>query len=318
MNAGGPDGPGSVRDGMLPVILCCRDEQAGRKVTAPGWAILSAGGDVLDAVEKSVNVAELDPEDDTVGYGGLPNEAGCVQLDACCMYGPTHQAGAVAAIEGIMTPGSVARRVMERTRHIMLVGADAREFAVDQGFRVENLLTAASRAKWQQWKAQREQDAGQDSGSRSHGTINVLGVDAQGNMAGITSTSGLAFKLPGRVGDSPIIGAGLYVDNAVGAAGAIGYGEEVMRICGSFYVVSRMRDGLSPAEACLEGCKRIAEVNRLNGREVSVNVQFTAVNKKGEVGCAAIHRRKGVPSIAFMNPDGFAVRTGPCLFEGED
>jgi N4-(beta-N-acetylglucosaminyl)-L-asparaginase len=308
------DFPEPVRGAKLPVILCCRDEQAGRNVTAPGWAILARGGNVLDAVEESVRVAELDPEDHTVGYGGLPNEAGYVQLDASCMYGPTHEAGAVAALEGIKTPSSVARLVMERTRHIMLVGADAQQFAVEHGFQVEDLLTPASQEKWRQWKAQL---GGREEGNRPHGTINVLGVDAQGNVAGITSTSGLAYKLPGRVGDSPIIGAGLYVDNEVGAAGAIGHGEEVMRMCGSFYVVSRMGDGLLPAEACLEGCKRIAEINRRIGREVGVNVQFTAVNKKGEVGCASIRRAKGLPKVAFLNPDGFAVVTGRCLFEEE-
>lgn len=294
----------------LPVILCCRDEDRGRRVTAPGWELLSRGGNALDAVLASVEVAELDPEDHTVGYSGLPNESGVVQLDASCMYGPTHRAGAVAALEGIKTPGKVARLVMEETRHVMLVGNDALQFALAHGFKAENLLTPEARKEWEQWRAL---DAEEKEKGRPHGTINVLGIDSQGNIAGVTSTSGLAYKLPGRVGDSPIIGAGLYVDNEVGAAGAIGYGEEVMQMCGSFYVVSRMRDGLSPAEACLEGCKQIVEINHRCGREVHINVQFTAVNKAGEVGCASIRRKKDFPKVSLINNEGFRVITGSCL-----
>jgi len=296
----------------LPVILCCRSEERGRKVTAPGWEILSSGGNVLDAVIASVEVAELDPMDHTVGYGGLPNESGYVQLDASCMYGPTHQAGSVAALEGIKTPGRVARLVMEQTRHVMLVGADAQKFALAHGFKQENLLTLAAREEWERWQAL---DEDEKEKHRPHGTINVLGVDIQGNIAGVTSTSGLAYKLPGRVGDSPIIGAGLYVDNETGAAGAIGYGEEVMRTCGSFHVVSRMSDGLSPAEACMEGCKRIVDIIRRSGREIRINVQFTAVNKMGEVGCASIRRMKDFPKVALMNIDGFKVITGSCFLD---
>ena len=294
----------------LPVILCCREEERGRRVTAPGWEILSKGGNVLDAVLASVEVAELDPEEHTVGYSGLPNEAGVVQLDASCMYGPTHQAGAVAALEGIKTPSRVARLVMEKTRHVMLVGNDACQFALEHGFKEENLLTQTARDRWEQWQALNNEEREKN---RPHGTINVLGVDKQGSIAGITSTSGLAYKLAGRVGDSPIIGAGLYVDNEIGAAGAIGYGEEVMQMCGSYYVVSKMGEGLSPAEACLEGCKRIVDINRRCGREVRVNVQFTAVNKTGDVGCASIRRKKDFPTVALINADGFKVLTGSCL-----
>lgn len=295
-----------------PIIVTCRDEASGRKVLTPGWEILSAGGDVMDAVEQAVNVSELDPDEHTVGYSGWPNSGGWVQLDASCMYGPTHQAGSIAALEGIKRACSVARRVMECTRHVMLVGADAQRFAIEQGFPIENLLTEEARKKWKEWNAAREEDT---ASVRPHGTINVLAVDRQGNIAGITSTSGLAHKLPGRVGDSPIIGAGLYVDNDTGAAGAIGHGEEVMRTCGSFYVVSRMRDGLSPEAACLEGCRMIVEMNRRHGREPAGNVQFTAVNKRGEAGCASIRPGKTMPKLAFIHPGGFSARSGPCFLE---
>lgn len=305
MNTSGPRS-----GGIRPVIVTCRNEEAGWKVLTPGWDILSAGGNVLDAVEQAVNVSELDPDEHTVGYSGWTNSGGWVQLDASCMYGPTHQAGAVAALEGVKKACSVARRVMERTRHVMLVGADAQRFAIEQGFPIEDLLTKAAREKWEEWKSRPEEET---AAERPHGTINVLAVDRQGDIAGITSTSGLAHKLPGRVGDSPILGAGLYVDNEIGAAGAIGHGEEVMRTCGSFYVVSRMRDGLSPAEACLEGCRLIVETNRRHGREAAGNVQFTALNKNGDAGCASIRPGKSMPKLAYINPNGFTAATGPCL-----
>jgi len=306
--------------GILPIIVCSRGEKWGAKTTAPGWEILSSDGNVMDAVEKSANVTELDPEDYSVGYGGLPNEEGVVQLDASCMHGPTYNAGAVAAIEGIKTPSSVARLVMERTDHMMLVGEGAQRFAVAHGFQIENLLTEKARLRWLKWKENlSDQDDWfppvdgiyRDNEGRAHGTINVLGIDKDGNFAGITTTSGLSYKIPGRVGDSPIIGAGLYVDNEVGAAGATGRGEEVIRTCGSFYVVSLMRQGLSPTEACLEACKRIVEVNKLAGTKVNFSDKFVAVNKKGEVGCAAIGYPKArKPKMSFTNANGFVVVEG--------
>jgi N4-(beta-N-acetylglucosaminyl)-L-asparaginase len=279
----------------------------------------------MDAVEKAANVAELDPEDTSVGFGGLPNEDGVVQLDASCMYGPTHKPGAVAALEGIKTPSSVARLVMERTDHIMLVGAGAQKFAIAHGFQIENLLTEKARIEWLKWKENLSKDDDwlppadgvyRNRSGRPTGTINVLGVDAQGNVAGITTTSGLSYKISGRVGDSPIIGAGLYVDNEVGAAGATGRGEEVIRTCGSFYVVSLMRQGMSPTRACLEACKRIVEINQRRGIKIDFNDTFIAVNKKGEVGCAAIRgTKKNPPMAAFTNPDGFTVTAGEYLIE---
>jgi len=314
--------------GKVPVIVCSRGEEWGRKVNAPGWEILSAGGNALDAVEKAANVVELDPEDSSVGYGGLPNEEGVVQLDASCMYGPTHKPGAVAALEGIKTPSSVARLVMERTDHILLVGAGAQRFAIAHGFPIENLLTEKARLAWLKWKENLSQDDDwlpppdgvyRERSGRLTGTINVLSVDAQGNVAGITTTSGLAFKIPGRVGDSPIIGAGLYVDNEVGAAGATGRGEEVIRTCGSFYVVSLMRQGMHPTKACLEACKRIVEINQRRGVKIDFNDKFIAVNKAGEVGCAAIRgSKKRPPMVAFTNPDGFTTLAGEYLIEVKD
>ncbi len=314
-------------EGKLPVIVCSRGEETGQKVNAPGWEILSADGNVMDAVKKAATVAELDPNDMSVGYGGLPNEAGVVQLDASCMYGPTHQAGAVAALEGIKTPSSVARLVMERSDHIFLVGAGAQQFAIAHGFKVENLLTEKARRAWLRWKenlSDRDdwlppaEGIYYDRGGRPGGTINVFGVDAKGNVAGITTTSGTPYKIPGRVGDSPIIGAGLYVDNEVGAAGARGRGEEVIRTCGSFYVVSLMRQGMHPTQACLEACKRIVEINRRQRIKIDFQDRFFAVNKKGEVGCASIRgSRKRPPVVSFTNPEGFNTVTGEYLIEYE-
>lgn len=298
----------------LPIIMCSRGEEWGRKVMTPAFEILKNGGNVLDAVEKGANVVELDPEDMSVGYGGRPNEDGVVQLDASVMYGPTHGCGSVASLERIKTPCSVARLVMERTDHIMLVGEGALRFAKAHGFKEENLLTEKARKGWLKWKeTMSDRDdwlpppEGYEAKERTDGTINVLAVDANGDVAGITTTSGLAYKISGRVGDSPIIGAGLYVDNEVGAAGATGRGEEVIRTCGSFFVVEKMRSGMSPQEACEAICERIID---LNGGEDKVKFQdkFVAVSKDGEVGCAAITGRDGKgPEAAFMTEDGLKV-----------
>lgn len=308
----------------LPVLLCSRSEEWGKKVLNPAWDALQHTGSILDAVEKGANVVELDPEDSSVGYGGLPNEEGVVQLDASIMYGPNHNCGSVAALENIKTPASVARLVMERTDHIHLVGTGALRFAKMHGFKEENLLTEKARIRWLKWK---ENLSDKDDWfppadgkykkkqERTTGTINVLGIDDEGNIAGITTTSGLSWKIPGRIGDSPIIGAGLYVDNEVGAAGATGRGEEVIRTCGSFYVVERMRSGLSPQAACEAICQRIIDIN--GGPEnVDFNDKFVAVNKNGEVGCASIRGSKNKkPMVAYINKDGFKVVEGSYLIE---
>jgi N4-(beta-N-acetylglucosaminyl)-L-asparaginase len=305
-----------------PVIICSRGENWGRKVLKPGWDILSSNGTLLDAVEKSANVTELDPEDTSVGYGGLPNERGVVQLDASIMYGPTHNCGSVAALEGIKTPCSVARLVMERTDHIHIVGKGAQEFAVAHGFKVENLLTEKSRKIWLRWKENLSDEDdwfppkdGNYDIDRTTGTINVLAVDGNGDMAGITTTSGLSWKIPGRIGDSPIIGAGLYVDNEVGAVGATGRGEELLRSCGSFFGVEQMRAGKSPQEACEAVCQRIIDIN--GGKDkIDFSDKMVAVNKDGEVGCAAIRGSKGrEPELAYWSKKGFKVLKGTYLIE---
>ncbi len=311
----------------LPVLLCSRGEKWGKKVLNPAWDNLEQTGSILDAVEKGANVVELDPEDSSVGYGGLPNEDGVVQLDASIMYGPDHNCGSVAALENIKTPASVARLVMERTDHIHLVGEGALRFAKMHGFKEENLLTEKARMRWLKWKenlSDKDDRFPPPDGKyekepkRTTGTINVLGIDNEGRVAGITTTSGLSWKIPGRIGDSPIIGAGLYVDNEVGAAGATGRGEEVIRTCGSFFVVERMRSGLSPREACEAICQRIIDIN--GGPEnVDFNDKFVAVNKHGEVGCASILGRKNrKPMVAYINEDGFTAVEGSYLIEAPE
>ena len=305
-----------------PVILCSRGEQWGRKVLKPGWDILRKNGALLDAIEKSANVTELDPNDTSVGYGGLPNEDGVVQLDAQIMNGPDHNCGSVACLEGIKTPCSVARLVMERTDHIHLVGKGAQNFAKMHGFKVENLLTESTRKIWVKWKENLSDsddyfppaDGNYDQ-DRSTGTINVLGLNNDGDMAGITTTSGLAWKIPGRVGDSPIIGAGLYVDNEVGAVGATGRGEEMIRSCGSFLGVEYMRNGMSAQEACEAVCKRIIDING-GPSKVDFNDKIVALSKNGDVGCASIQGRKGgEPTVATWSKKGFKAIKGTYLIE---
>ena len=305
-----------------PIILCSRGEQWGRKVLKPGWDILRKNGTLLDAIEKSANVTELDPNDTSVGYGGLPNEDGVVQLDAQIMNGPDHNCGSVACLEGIKTPCSVARLVMERTDHIHLVGKGAQDFARMHGFKVENLLTESTRKIWVEWKENlSDKDDyfppadGNYNHDRTTGTINVLGVNKNGDVAGITTTSGLAWKIPGSVGDSPIIGAGLYVDNEVGAVGATGRGEEMIRSCGSFLGVEYMRNGMSPQEACEAVCKRIIDING-GPSKVDFNDKIVALSKDGEVGCAAIQGRKGgEPTVATWSKKGFKATKGTYLIE---
>ena len=305
-----------------PIILCSRGEKWGRKVLKPGWDILRKNGALLDAIEKSANVTELDPNDTSVGYGGLPNEAGVVQLDAQIMNGPDHNCGSVACLEGIKTPCSVARLVMERTDHIHLVGKGAQDFARMHGFKVENLLTESTRKIWVEWKENlSDKDDyfppadGNYNHDRTTGTVNVLGINNNGDVAGITTTSGLAWKIPGRVGDSPIIGAGLYVDNEVGAVAATGRGEEMIRSCGSFLGVEYMRNGMSPQEACEAVCKRIIDING-GPSKVDFNDKIVALSKNGDVGCAAIQGRKGgEPTVATWSKKGFKATKGTYLIE---
>lgn len=269
-----------------------------------GAEILAAGGTALDAVEHAANVVEEDPTVHSVGYGGLPNAEGIVELDAAIMDGPTHRAGAVAGLTGIRKPISVARRVMERTPHVMLVGQNARRFALREGFPDAELLTDESRQRWYTWR--REQIApevahffetllpGEEIRElETHDTVGICALDANGNLAVGCTTSGLAWKLPGRVGDSPIIGSGLYVDNAVGAAAATGNGDEIIHVCLSYRVVMEMERGLSPQEAC-EAAIRYLLTKRpscQNGGAACI-----AIDKEGRIGTAAT--RKG-----FHPPD---------------
>jgi N4-(beta-N-acetylglucosaminyl)-L-asparaginase len=265
--------------------------------------ILKNGADPLDAVIAGVNIVEEDPDDMSVGYGGLPNEDMEVELDASVMHGPTHNAGAVAGLKHIKTPSKVAKLVMERTDHALLTGEGALTFAKAHGFKEENLLTDKARERWLRWKERlsdrddwfppkEELDQELQEVLIYHGTINCCAVDANGNLAGVTTTSGLSYKIPGRVGDSPIIGAGLYVDNTVGAAGSTGRGEANILNCGSFTVVEFMRRGLSPEEACLKTLERIAETSKCQPHLLDdegkprFGLSFYAVNKKGEYGSA--------------------------------
>ncbi len=271
--------------------------------------MMNEGADTRDAVIAGVNIVEEDPKDHSVGYGGLPNEEGVVELDSCCMHGPTNLAGAVAGLRGIKTPSKIARLVMQRTDHVLLVGEGALRFAKAHGFKEEELLTEDARKIWLRWKEHHSDrddwippevpDEGRSNLSiwrdflYTYGTINCNAVDAAGNLSGVTTTSGLSYKIPGRVGDSPIIGAGLFVDNAVGAAGSTGRGEAVIQNCGAHTVIEAMRQGKSPEQACLVALQRIADNNpparlkRDDGRP-NFDVKFYALNKKGQYGGAAI------------------------------
>jgi N4-(beta-N-acetylglucosaminyl)-L-asparaginase len=261
--------------------------------------LMDQGVDTLDAAVEGVKIRELDPEDTSVGYGGLPNEHGVVQLDASCMHGPSRRAGAVGALEGIKTPSVVAKYVLLYTDHIMLVGKGAKEFALSYGFQEEDLLTDKSREIWLRWRANRGPDddwlnvpAERDLEFERHGTINCNVVNAAGDVSSVTTTSGLAWKIPGRVGDSPIIGAGQYTDNDIGAAGSTGRGESNIKVCGAFLTVEFMRRGMSPTDAALETLRRVVTTteSRLlddQGRP-TFGLSFYAVNKNGEFGAASL------------------------------
>ncbi len=249
------------------------------------WEVLKDGGRALDAVEQGVRVVEADPNITSVGYGGRPDREGHVTLDSCIMD-ETGNAGSVAFLQNIMHPISVARKVMEDTPHVMIVGEGARQFAIENGHPEVDLLTENARADWQEWLKTAEYNPwsppkNQFEGSTNHDTISMLAMDSQGNLSGSCTTSGLAYKMHGRVGDSPIIGAALFVDNEVGAACATGIGEEVMKTVGSFLIVELMRQGASPQEACEEGIRRI--MVRHDSLE-DVQVGYLAIDKRGRVG----------------------------------
>ncbi|MDG1512977.1 MAG: N(4)-(beta-N-acetylglucosaminyl)-L-asparaginase [Mariniblastus sp.] len=249
--------------------------------------IATDSGSMLDAIEKGIWVTENDVKNASVGIGGIPNANGQVELDACIMSGPDHNAGSVAGIQDILHPISVARLVMESTPHVMLVGEGAKQFAIKNGYPETNLLTAQQKSNWENWQREQLKKSKQSQpkiDEEHHDTIAMLGLDAEGNLYGGCSTSGWGYKIPGRVGDSPIIGSGLYVDNQVGAAGATGLGENVMRHCGSFLVVEMMRQGAQPTEACEMAVNRIAEIDPKNLGNLDIN--FIALNKQGHYGAA--------------------------------
>lgn len=315
-----------------------------------GMEILKSGGDTLDAVLAVVTKVEDDPNDDSVGYGGLPNEDGVVELDASVMHGPTRRAGAVGSIQKIKNPSLVAKVVMERTNHVFIVGSGAEKFAVDEGFKTMDLLTDRSRLAWLAWKASSSENwrPGLDSPEwkeklaqlldtpermswREHiedvvmhprtGTINCLAVDAKGNISGTTTTSGLSWKIAGRVGDSPIIGAGLCVDNDIGAAGSTGRGEENIKISGGHTIVEMMRKGVSPTDACLEALHRVARNYKpFPERLQQFHIQFYALNKDGEYGAGSLWgMHPGGRRVQFAVHDGTSAKLLPCtpLFDKE-
>ncbi|MEO6037492.1 MAG: N(4)-(beta-N-acetylglucosaminyl)-L-asparaginase, partial [Saprospiraceae bacterium] len=254
------------------------------KATAAAWEVLSRNGRALDAVEAGVRVPEADPFDTSVGYGGMPDRDGFVTLDACIMD-ELGNAGSVSFLQNIMHPISVARRVMERTPHVMLAGAGALQFALQEGFKAEDLLTDLAREAWEQWKL--KADYHPVINVERHDTIGMVAIDQQQRIAGACTTSGLAFKMHGRVGDSPIIGAGMFVDNEVGGAAATGLGELVMRTLGSFLVVEEMRRGAHPQKAVETAVKRIA---RKSGAQIeAAQVGFIAVDKRGRHGAFSLH-----------------------------
>lgn len=287
------------------------------------FELCSQGADTLDAAVEGVKIQELDPTDQSVGYGGYPNEDGVVQLDASCMHGPSRRAGAVGAIEGIKTPSEVARLVLKYTNHIMLVGEGARQFALSYGFKEEDLLTPETRQAWLTWRANRGHEDdwldvpdAQKMVHRPTGTINLDLVNAKGEISSITTTSGTAFKIPGRVGDSPIIGAGQYCDNDVGAAGSTGRGESNIMACGAFLTVEAMRGGAKPTDACLATLKRVLALTpprllKANGQP-NFDLTFYAVNKRGAFGAASFYARQ---YAAHDGREG-ALRDVATLFEG--
>jgi N4-(beta-N-acetylglucosaminyl)-L-asparaginase len=338
------------------VISSANRNNGGVNCCAKAMEVIKGGGDTLDAVIAGVNIVELDPRDTSVGYGGLPNEDGVVELDASCVHGPTRRMGAVGALQGIKTPSKVAKLVMEQTDHMFLVGAGALRFAKAMGLKEEDLLTDESRAAWLAWKKSlRDRDGHNNWGPGlaappapekkaeilremretfpklddsaiaqawesaihpPHGTINCIGLNEKGEMSAVTTTSGLAWKIPGRCGDSPIIGGGLWLDNDIGGAGSTGRGEENLRVCGAHTIVENMRHGMSPKEAALDALKRVAR-NFDNDRKrlEAVDLNFYALRKDGEYAGASLWGRRAgrPPQFAVCTSDGQSHQE-PCVY----
>jgi len=325
--------------GARPVMVSSAN---GVNALPKGMEILRGGGDTLDAAVAAVTIVEDDPNDDSVGYGGLPNEEGVVELDASVMHGPTRRAGSVASVQKIKNVARLAKTVMERTNHVMIVGDGARRFGVAEGFEEMNLLTEHSRKIWLAWKAKTSFNwrPGIDSPEwKEHmsrlfdgdaekiayaeqriahpitGTINCLAVSAKGEVSGTTTTSGLSWKIPGRVGDSPIIGAGLYVDGDVGGAGSTGKGEENIKISGGHTIVEMMRKGMKPTDACLEALGRVARnYNGDKKKLATFHLYYYAVNKDGEYGSASLWKNgyEAGKVAKFAVCDGVGSRLETC------
>lgn len=336
----------SPTTGQRPTIISAHN---GLHHLDAGMDVLRSTGDTMDAVLAVVTPVEDDPNDNSVGYGGLPNEDGVVQLDACVMHGPTRRCGAVGAIEKIKNPARVARVLMERTNHTFIVGQGATQFAIDQGFESMNLLTDKSRIAWLAWKASSSKDwcPGLDAPDFNKqlaelldtperqawapwikqvvahpptGTINCLAVNDKGEMSGTTTTSGLSWKISGRVGDSAIIGAGLFLDPDVGGAGSTGRGEENIKIAGGHTIVEMMRQGKSPTDACLEALRRVVHNYDFDKSRLKMfDLQFYALNKDGVYGAASLWSSNGDGQpISYAVHDGTQAKSVPCtpLFQG--
>ena len=334
-----------VRSAVAPVVIASgnggRYKNGGTHTAVEkAFELMTAGQDVLDSLIAGVNIVELDPLDDSVGYGGLPNAEGVVQLDSCVMHGPKRRAGGVAALEGVRTPSRVAREVMEQTDHHLLVGEGAQDFARGLGFQIEaDLNTENSRKQWLEWRRRTDPLHYLDPKSRSdaedrvrlemvaegildaehmYGTINCNGINANGDICGVTTTSGLAWKIPGRVGDSPILGAGLYVDQDAGAAGSTGRGEANLYNLSSFMVVENMRLGKHPRDAIVDVLRRIqkntVEKRLLNPRGLpSFNISFYALDKQGRYAGGSMYAGG---SYAICTGNGAQVLPTEPLLEG--
>ena len=287
-----------------PIVLSTWD--FGIEANKGAWEVLNNNGTALDAVEKGVRIVEADPNERSVGYGGRPDRDGIVTLDACIMDDKAN-IGSVASLENIKHPITVARKVMKDTPHVMLVGDGALQFALEKGFKKENLLTDISEKEWKEWL--KDTNYQLPINIENHDTIGMIALDAHGNLSGACTTSGMAYKMHGRVGDSPIIGAGLYVDNEIGAVTATGHGEEVIRIAGSHLVVELMRQGYSPENACKEAVNRIIKLTQSRKKDLkNIQIGFIAINKQGEYGSYCIH-----PGFNFAVYD----QTGNRLINGK-